>query len=139
MAQCVRGARVVCFNRMGRLTVDEAAVVATFGVSPTSIPDWFALVGDAADGIPGVPRWGGKSASALLARHQHLEAIPDDETQWHVAVRGAGGLAGSLRQHREEALMYRLKDHLDPVGALAQDYDVHRLAGVGSLAGQPAP
>ena len=74
---------------------------------PASIPDWLALVGDDADGIPGVPRWGAKSASALLARYGHLEAIPDQETQWTVAVRGAAALAESLREHREEATLYR--------------------------------
>jgi len=107
MAQCVAGSRVVCFDRMRRRILDEAGVLAKFGVSPASIPDWLALVGDDADGIPGVPRWGGKSASALLARYGHLEAIPDQETQWTVVVRGAAALAESLREHREEAVLYR--------------------------------
>lgn len=107
MAQCVCGSRVVCFDRMRRRILDEPGVVAKFGVSPASIPDWLALVGAAADGIPGVPRWGGKSASALLSRYGHLEAIPDHATQWDVVVRGAVGLAESLREHREEASLYR--------------------------------
>ena len=107
MAQCVSGSRIVCFDRMRRRILDEPAVVAKFGVSPASIPDWLALVGDDADGIPGVPRWGGKSASALLARYGHLEAIPDRETQWSVVVRGAAALAKSLREHRKEAALYR--------------------------------
>jgi len=107
MAQCVSASRVVCFDRMRRRILDEPAVVEKFGVSPASIPDWLALVGDDADGIPGVPRWGGKSASTLLARYAHLEAIPDQETQWSVAVRGAAALAESLREHREEAILYR--------------------------------
>ena len=107
MAQCVSGSRVVCLDRMRRRILDEAGVVEKFGVSPASIPDWLALVGDDADGIPGVPRWGGKSASMLLARYIHLEAIPDLETQWSVAVRGAAALAQSLREHREEAALYR--------------------------------
>jgi 5'-3' exonuclease len=107
MAQCVHGSRIVCFDRMRRRTIDEAAVVAKFGVSPASIPDWLALVGDDADGIPGVPRWGAKSASTLLARYEHLEAIPDGATWWEVTVRGAAALAESLREHREEALLYR--------------------------------
>jgi 5'-3' exonuclease len=107
MAQCVSGSRVVCFDRMRRRILDEPAVAEKFGVSPASIPDWLALVGDDADGIPGVPRWGGKSASALLARYIHLEAIPDLEMQWSVAVRGAAALAKSLREHREEAALYR--------------------------------
>jgi 5'-3' exonuclease len=107
MAQCVSGSRIVCFDRMRRRMLDEPEVVAKFGVSPASIPDWLALVGDDADGIPGVPRWGGKSASALLARYGHLEAIPDQEAQWSVVVRGAAALAKSLREHREEAALYR--------------------------------
>ena len=107
MAQCVSGSRVICFDRMRRRILDEPAVVSRFGVSPASIPDWLALVGDDADGIPGVPRWGGKSASALLARYSHIEAIPDRETQWTVVVRGAAVLAKSLREHREEAALYR--------------------------------
>jgi 5'-3' exonuclease len=107
MAQCVRASRVICFDRMRRRILDEPAVAARFGVSPASIPDWLALVGDDADGIPGVPRWGGKSASVLLARYGHLEAIADQETQWSVVVRGAAGLAKSLREHREDASLYR--------------------------------
>ena len=108
MAQCVRGSRIACFDRMRRRMLDEPAVLAKFGVLPVSIPDWLALVGDDADGIPGVPRWGPKSASTLLARYEHLEAIPDDATQWGVAVRGATGLADSLRQHRQEVALYRV-------------------------------
>ena len=80
MAQCVSGSRIVCLDRMRRRILDEPGVAEKFGVSPASIPDWLALVGDDADGIPGVPRWGGKSASALLARYGHLEAIPDQES-----------------------------------------------------------
>jgi len=107
MAQCVSSSRIVCLDRMRRRILDEPGVVAKFGVSPASIPDWLALVGDDADGIPGVPRWGGKSAAALLDRYGHLEAIPDRETEWKVAVRGAAALAQSLREHREEAKLYR--------------------------------
>ena len=107
LAQCVRGTRVVCLDRMRRRVRDEAAVRETFGVGPGSIPDWLALVGDDADGIPGVPRWGARSAAALLAHYEHLEAIPPAETQWNVVVRGAAALARSLREHREQALLYR--------------------------------
>jgi 5'-3' exonuclease len=129
MAQCVRGSRVVCFDRMRRRILDENAVAAKFGVSPASIPDWLALVGDDADGIPGVPRWGSKSASALLARYEHLEAIPDDEAQWGVAVRGAAGLAKSLREHREEALLYRLLATLRTDVPLAEEIEDLRWRG----------
>jgi 5'-3' exonuclease len=76
-------------------------------VSPQSIPDWLALVGDAADGYPGLPGWGAKSASAVLARYEHLEAIPDDPQSWGLSPGRAARLAESLAGHREEALLYR--------------------------------
>ncbi|NUQ12296.1 MAG: flap endonuclease [Gemmatimonadaceae bacterium] len=107
LAQCIRGSRVVCYDRMRRRVLDEAGVVEKFGIGPASIPDWLALVGDDADGIPGVPRWGAKSASAVLAHYGHLEAIPDEASQWQVKVRGAEALAESLRHHRIEVALYR--------------------------------
>ena len=107
LAQCVRGSRVVCLDRRRRLVYDEPAVIQKFGVPPASIPDWLALVGDAADGYPGVARWGERSATTLLARYGHLEGIPDDESLWQVTVRGAPGLARSLRESRAAALLYR--------------------------------
>jgi len=82
-------------------------VHAKFGVGPRSIPDWLALVGDTADGYPGVPRWGAKSAATLLAEYSHLEAIPAAAADWRVQVRGAKALAASLIQHREDALLFR--------------------------------
>jgi 5'-3' exonuclease len=107
LTQCVRGSRIVCLDRRRRLVYDEPAVIQKFGVPPASIPDWLALVGDAADGYPGVPRWGERSAAALLARYPHLEEIPEDEARWDVTVRGAAGLAQSLREHRDDVLLYR--------------------------------
>jgi 5'-3' exonuclease len=107
LAQCVVGQRVVCVDRRRRTVLDEAGVVAKFGVSPSSIPDFLALVGDSADGYPGLPRWGEKSAGAVLARYGHLEAIPDFAASWSVGVRGSMALADSLRAKREEALLYR--------------------------------
>jgi len=107
LAQCVRGTRVVGFDRMRRRILDEEGVRAKYGVSPGSIPDWLALVGDTADGIPGVPRWGEKSASTVLGRYERIESIPDSAAKWDVAVRGAAGLAESLRAHREPAALYR--------------------------------
>jgi 5'-3' exonuclease len=101
------GSRVVCRDRRHGTDRDEAGVVARFGVPPESIPDWLALVGDTADGFPGVPGWGEKSASAVLARYGRLEAIPDDATAWDVAVRGRDRLAAALRDRREEAALYR--------------------------------
>jgi 5'-3' exonuclease len=107
MAQCVRGSRVVMLDRMRRRVLDEQGVVEKFGVPPTSIPDWLALVGDTSDGYPGVPRWGAKSAAAVLSVYPHLEAIPDRESEWHVSVRGAAALAASLRDHRDDAYLFR--------------------------------
>ena len=107
MAQCVRGTRIVCLDRLRRRILDEAGVIEKFGVPPASIPDWLALVGDSADGYPGVPRWGSKSAAAVLAAYGHLESIPDRESEWRVPVRGAAALAASLREHRDESYLYR--------------------------------
>jgi 5'-3' exonuclease len=107
LTQCVRGSRVVCLDRRQRRVLDHAGTVEKFGVPPASIPDWLALVGDDADGIPGVPRWGAKSAAVVLARYGRIEAIPDDESRWEVDVRGAAALAASLRDRRPEAALYR--------------------------------
>ena len=107
LAQCVRAVRVVCLDRLRKKTLDEAGVIAKFGVPPASIPDWLALVGDSADGYPGLPRWGAKSAAAVLARWQHVDRIPDQARDWDVAVRGAEALAASLREGREEAGLFR--------------------------------
>ena len=129
LAQCVRGTRVVTFDRMRRRLFDEGGVEEKFGVPPTSIPDWLALVGDDADGIPGVPRFGAKSASAVLARYHTLEAIPDAEREWNVVVRGAAALAASLRAHREEARLYRTLATLRTDVPLAEGLEDLRYAG----------
>jgi 5'-3' exonuclease len=107
LAQCVRGTRVVGFDRHRKIVLDEAGVEAKFGVLPASIPDYLALVGDTADGIPGVPRWGAKSAAALLSRFGALERIPARAEDWGVKVRGADALAASLEAHRDVAVLYR--------------------------------
>ena len=107
LRQCVRGTRVVCLDRRQRVIADETAVRAKYGIGPESIPDWLALVGDSADGYPGLPRWGEKSASAVLARYERLEDIPDDHRQWKVDVRGALSLADSIRTHRDDAMLFR--------------------------------
>jgi len=107
LAQCVSGARVVLLDRRRKTTLDEDGVRAKYGVSPASIPDYLALVGDTADGIPGVPRWGEKSAGAILTRFARLEDIPEDPKQWGVAIRGADALATSLREHRSVVGLYR--------------------------------
>ena len=107
LRQCVRGSRVVCLDRMRRVVIDEAGVVTKFGIPPASMPDWLALVGDDADGIPGVPRWGARSAATVLAHYGHLESIPDEASRWTLIVRGSAALAESLRHHRIEADLYR--------------------------------
>ncbi|MFN8570726.1 MAG: 5'-3' exonuclease H3TH domain-containing protein [Gemmatimonadaceae bacterium] len=107
MAQCVRGSRVVCLDRLRRKVLDEAGVMEKFGVMPASIPDYLALVGDDADGIPGVPKWGAKSAAAILAQYHHLEHIPHHPSEWRVPLRGATALGESLNAHRDHAVLYR--------------------------------
>jgi 5'-3' exonuclease len=107
LAQCVRGKTVVQLDRRKGTIRDEDGVRAKFGVGPESIPDYLGLVGDASDGFPGVPGWGAKSASVVLARYDHLEAIPEDPSLWEVPIRGAVRLAQSLRDHRAEALLFR--------------------------------
>ncbi|HWU89656.1 MAG TPA: 5'-3' exonuclease H3TH domain-containing protein [Kofleriaceae bacterium] len=107
MCQCVAGARVVCWDRFKDQVLDEPAVIAKHGVPPASIPDLLALVGDTADGIPGLPGWGKSSAAKVLAAYGHLDAIPDDAAAWTVAIRGADKLAATLRAHRAEAALYR--------------------------------
>ena len=106
LCQVVRGDRVVSWDRLRDRTFDEAGVRERLGVAPGSVPDLLALVGDDADGIPGLPRWGAKSAAAVLSRYPRLEDIPL-EGGWDVPVRGAAALLASLREHRTEALLYR--------------------------------
>ena len=107
LAQCVRGIRVVQWHRRGNKIVDEDGVVARFGVLPASIPDYLALVGDSADGYPGLPGWGAKSAAAVLAKFEHIEAIPEDPAEWRVNAANAGGLARTLNRDRVLALRFR--------------------------------
>jgi 5'-3' exonuclease len=107
LAQCVRGARVVQLDRRRREVRDEAGVRQKFGVPPASIPDWLALVGDSADGYPGLPGWGPTSAAAVLARYGHLEQVPRLAAEWDVSVRGAARLAATLAEHRERARLFR--------------------------------
>jgi 5'-3' exonuclease len=107
LAQSVRGTRVVQLNRRTRVTLDEAGVIAKFGVPPGSIPDYLALVGDAADGYPGLRGWGAKSAAAVLAKFGHIEAIPADARAWHVNAANAAALARTLTEEREQALLFR--------------------------------
>ena len=107
LGQCV-GGKVVQLDRRNRKLLDAVAVREKFGVDPESIPDYLALVGDSADGFPGLPGWGAKSAAAVLGHYVHIEAIPDDARRWAVDVRGAATLAETLRQLRELALQFRV-------------------------------
>ncbi len=107
LAQSVRGTHIVQLNRRTRTLYDEAGVIAKFGVPPVSIPDYLALVGDSADGYPGLPGWGAKSTAAVLARFGHLEAIPEDSKIWNVNAFNAGALAATLARERERAFLFR--------------------------------
>ncbi|QQR88627.1 MAG: flap endonuclease [Myxococcales bacterium] len=107
LAQCVEGDKVVMWDRKQARFYNEAGVVEKFGVSPASIPDYLALVGDSADGIPGVPRWGAKSSAAVLAKYQSIERIPRELTDWQLKVRGAESLVKSLCEHESEVTLYK--------------------------------
>jgi 5'-3' exonuclease len=107
LAQCVRGTRVVVWDRRRQIVLDEPGVRAKFGVAPDSIPDFLALVGDSADGYPGIFGWGRKSAADVLCRYLHIDAIPENAASWEVKPRRAYDLAAQLRQEKEAALLYR--------------------------------
>jgi 5'-3' exonuclease len=107
LAQCVQGSRIVQLNRRTRVTLDEAAIVQKFGVTPASIPDYLALVGDTADGYPGLSGWGAKSSAAVLAKFLHLEAIPKDCREWRVNATNASALADTLCREWDSAVLFR--------------------------------
>ncbi len=121
LAQSVIGQKVVMFDRRQRKIIDEPAVLEKFGVGPASIPDWLALVGDSADGIPGIPRWGAKASSTLLRRYGRIEKIPRHAMDWDVVVRGKAALAQSLHDHRKELELYRTLATLRTDVPLAED------------------
>ncbi len=129
LCQCVRSNEVVTLDRRREIVLDEAGVREKFGVSPESIPDYLALVGDAADGIPGVARWGAKSASTVLGKLIHLEDIPDGHENWGVKVRGAATLAQNLREHRDDAMLYRTLATLRTDVPIAESLDELRWTG----------
>jgi 5'-3' exonuclease len=129
LAQCVRGTRVVQLNRRTRVTFDEAGVIQKFGVPPASIPDYLALVGDAADGYPGLPGWGAKSTAAVLAKFGHIESIPADWREWHVNAANASALAATLARERDRALLFRTLATLRTDIALFVDVDELRWNG----------
>src|ERR1700689_845677 len=129
LAQCVQGTRIVQLDRRKRVTRDEAGVIQKFGVPPVSIPDYLALVGDAADGYPGLSGWGAKSTAAVLAKFGHIEAIPADWREWHVNAASASALARTLSEQRDQALLFRTLATLRTDIALFEDVEELRWNG----------
>ena len=129
LAQCVRDDRIVQLDRRTREIRNEAGVQQKFGVLPASIPDWLALVGDSADGFPGLPGWGARSAATVLARYQHLEQIPKTAERWNVPMRGAARLAATLAEQWDRALLFRRLATLRPDAPIGVDIDGVRWTG----------
>lgn len=130
--QLLDGARIVQVDRMRDRVLDEQALLKRRGIRPESLPDWLALVGDDADGIPGVPGIGETSASALLGAYRHLEAIPSNPSAWSVRPRGAPAIAAALVAHREDALLYRRLATLRKDAPIAASLDELRVAQPGA-------
>lgn len=129
LSQCVVGTRVVQFDRRKRELRDQAGVVEKFGVMPASIPDYLALVGDSADGFPGVPGWGAKSSGTVLARYDHLEDIPSDPSEWDIQVRGAARLSENLEVARDLAELFRTLARLKTDEPLFESVEELRWSG----------
>jgi 5'-3' exonuclease len=129
LAQCVRGTRIVQLNRRTGVTYDETGVIKKFGVSPLSIPDYLALVGDSADGYPGLSGWGAKSSAAVLGKFAHLEFIPSDSDEWHVNATNASALAATLSRELDRAHLFRTLATLRTDIALFDDVDQLRWTG----------
>jgi 5'-3' exonuclease len=129
LAQLVSGDRIVCWDRRRDIIYNEPAVIEKYGVAPHSIPDWLALVGDSADGIPGVPAWGAKSSATMLSKYAHLEEFPPELDQWDVKLRGAKRLYDNFTAHREAAYLYRRLTRLQGDVPLAETLDDLRWKG----------
>lgn len=129
LGQCVVGTRIVQLNRRTNIILDETGIVQKFGVLPESIPDYLALVGDTADGYPGLRGWGAKSTAAVLAKFRHLEGIPADSKDWFVNAANAGALAATLVRDREQALLFRTLATLRTDIPLFENVDQLRWAG----------
>ena len=123
LAQCVMGDRVVQFDRRQRKLLNAQAIFEKFGVEPESIPDYLALVGDSADGYPGLSGWGPKAASTVLAYYKHLENIPDNPHEWKIQLRGADRLASTLRENRDPVYLFRTLATLVKEGPISADVD----------------
>jgi 5'-3' exonuclease len=129
LAQCVRGERIVQLNRRTNVALDEADIIQKYGVSPESIPDYLALVGDSADGYPGLRGWGAKSSAAVLGKFEHLESIPEDWRAWGVSVTNPGALADTLKRNRDLALLFRRLATLRTDVSLFKDVEELRWRG----------
>jgi 5'-3' exonuclease len=129
LGQCIRGRTIVQIDRMRGKEIDEEALIARRGIPPASIPDWLALVGDDADGVPGLPGFGEKGAAALLAEFGHLEQIPADAHRWPKAVRGAARLAATFNERRDDAFLYRELTRLRTDVPLTETLDQLRWQG----------
>lgn len=129
LAQSVRGSRIVQLNRRTGVTFDEAGITQKFGVTPASIPDYLALVGDSSDGYPGLPGWGAKSSATVLAKFRHLESIPKDWREWQVNVGSAGTLAATLIRDWDQALLFRKLATLRTDFTLFEDVEQLRWSG----------
>lgn len=132
LSQCVVGSRVVQLDRRRETTRDEAGVIEKFGVKPASIPDYLALVGDTADGYPGLPGWGAKATAAVLSHYEHLENIPQDAKQWPASIRGAAKLATTLFGSYDDALLFRRLATLRVDVPVFEDIDELRWKGTHS-------
>ena len=130
LAQMVRNQSVVCLDRRRNITLDRAGVREKFGVWPESIPDYLALVGDSADGIPGIPRWGAKTTALVLDQYHHIERIPDDSSDWDVRPRGAQAIAANLAERRQDAMLYKQLATLRLDVPLSESLDQLRWLGV---------
>lgn len=134
LGQCV-GGKVVQFDRRKGEIFDSAGVAARLGVPPGSVADMLALVGDSADGFPGLPGWGAKSAGSVLSRWSHLEDIPTDPADWDVAVRGAAKLSATLREQFDLALLFRRIATVDPAAPVSESVDDLEWSGPADPAG----
>jgi len=129
LAQCVEGDHVIMVDRRRKSTMNEAGVIEKFGVTPAQIPDYLALVGDSADGYPGLPGWGAKSAAAVLRAHGHIEDIPDDVGKWKAKPRGADALAATLAAQRDDAMLFRKLATLRTDAPIPEAYEDLRWKG----------
>jgi 5'-3' exonuclease len=130
LCQCVRDPKIVTYDRRQKKAFDSAGVRERLGVAPEQVPSWLALVGDTADGIPGIPRWGEKSAAKVLSKYRNVSEIPDDPGSWQLPIRGAPALASELARAREAALLYEKLATLRLDVPISETVDDTRFRGV---------